>query len=84
VSRAPLRRHRPGLRGGVVETTGEEALGLATCHGGAQHTPSPLLDVVDVVGGVAGAGASAGAGDAGASAGEGAGGTHCTHVPRLG
>ena len=71
VGRAPLRRHRPGLRGGVVETTGEGALGRATCRAGAQRKPLPPLDVVGAVAGVsegAGAGVNEGAG-AGAGAG---------------
>jgi len=93
VGRAPLRRHRPGLRGGVVETTGAGASGRATCRADAPRTPLPLLDVVNAAGGVAGAsaGVSAGAGvGAGAGAGAGghgdagAGGTLCTYVPRLG
>jgi hypothetical protein len=89
VGRAPLRRHRPGLRGGVVETTGEGASGQARCRADALRKPSPLLDVVGVAGGVAGAsaGVSASAGaeaGVGVGAGVGAGGTLCTCVPRSG
>ena len=81
VDRAPLRRHRPGLRGGVVETTGEGASGQATCRADAQHTPSPPLDAVSVVAGarahVGAGGSEGGAGGAGADAG-----TLCMRAPR--
>lgn len=70
VSRAPLRRHRPGLRGGVVETTGEGASGRATCRADAQRKPSPPIDVVNAAGGVAGASAGAGVGGAGDEGGD--------------
>ena len=79
VGRAPLRRHRPGLRGGVVETTGEGASGRATCRADAQCTPSPLRDVADAGGGVAGADAGGDVGGAGDATGDaGAGGRPCT------
>ena len=77
VGRAPLRRHRPGLRGGVVETTGEGASGRATCRADAQCKPSPPIDVVDAAGGVAGAGAGAGVGETGDASGD-VGGRPCT------
>ena len=82
VDRAPLRRHRPGLRGGVVETTGEGASGQATCHVDAQRKPSPPLGVVSV----AGVGASASVGESasedGAAGADGAADTPCTRAPR--
>ena len=87
VSRVPLRRHRPGLRGGVVETTGEGASGRATCRADAQRTPSPPIDVVNAAGGVAGVGAGVGvgeAGDVGDDAGAGAGGRPCMCVLKSG
>ena len=75
VGRAPLRRHRPGLRGGVVETTGEGASGRATCRADAQCKPSPPINVVNAAAAGA-AGASAGAGVGGV--GDARGGRPCT------